>query len=82
MRWFPKGETCNPTNAFHDLVNVGRRLDRFHSVAVALDAIDEVGMAKVGISSTEALTIRSMRVAEIYHERLDELYSRLIKPSE
>ena len=82
MRWFPKGEACSPTNAFHDLVKVGKRLDRFHSVAAALDAIDDVGMAKAGISPAESLTIRSMRVAEIYHERLDDLYSRLVRPSE
>ena len=81
MRWFSRGEIHSPTNAFHDLIKVAKRLDRFHSVAAALDAIDDVGMAKAGISPAESLTIRSMRVAEIYHERIDDLHARLIKLS-
>ena len=82
MRWFPRGKIHSPTNAFHDLVKVAKRLDRFHSVAAALDTIDAVGMAKMGISSAESLTIRSMRVADICHERINDLHARLIKPSE
>ncbi len=82
MRWFPQEEIHSLTNAFHDLVKVAKRLDRFHSVAAALDAIDDVGMAKAGIRPAEALTIRSMRVAEIYHERIDDLHARLVRSSE
>jgi hypothetical protein len=82
MRWFPRGEIHSPTNAFHGLVKDAKRLDRFHSVAAALDVIDDVGMATAGISPAESLTIRSMRIAEVYHERLDDLYSRLVRQDE